>query len=300
MTMTGIYPILPTPFAPDGSLDLPSLGTLVEFQATIGMDGVAILGFLGEAHKLTSGERRLVIEETVARSAGRLSVWVGVRALGTAGAVEQAREAEALGADAVFVAPIAPQSDPALLEHYRAVARAVSIPLIVHDYPESFGIQLSPELLARLVLDGDVTYIKLEDPPVLQKLSRLHALTEGRIRVFGGLGGLYFLEELQRGAAGIMTGFSYPEVLKRIYDAFRAGDHGTAARVFDRYASLLRYEFQPKVGLALRKHVYFKRGLIAHPHVRPPATALDERTTDEFEALIARLGLPLGPGVADV
>ena len=65
-----------------------------------------------------------------------------------------------------------------------------------------------------LSLHGDVTYIKLEDPPVLQKLSRLHALTEGRIRVFGGLGGLYFLEELQRGAAGIMTA-DQAEILRR-------------------------------------------------------------------------------------
>ena len=300
MDLHGVNPILPTPFTEGGGLDVVSLERLIEFQLEAGVDGVAILGFLGEAHKLAEAERRTVIEVVVARAAGRIPVWVGVRALGTAGAVEQARAAQALGASAVFVAPIAPQSDAALYRHYRAVAEAVEVPVIVHDYPASFGITLSAELVARLANDGFAPYIKLEDPPVLTKLTRLRELTEGRIGVFGGLGGVYFLEELQRGAVGIMTGFAFPEVLVRIYRQFVGGDVAGAARTFDRYLPLIRYEFQPGIGLAFRKHVYRRRGVFASEFIRPPGAALDDVSREELEATAARVGLRLTPGLHDV
>ena len=292
----GVNPILPTPFTAQGELDVPSLERLLDLQLGAVVDGVAILGFLGEAHKLSEAERRQVVETTVGRIGGSIPVWVGVRALGTAGAVEQARAAESLGASAVFVAPIAPQSDEALYQHYRTVAQAIDLPLILHDYPASFGITLSPELIARLSIDGFAPYVKLEDPPVLQKLTRIRELTGGGIGVFGGLGGEYFLEELQRGARGIMTGFAFPEVLVRIHRAFTSGDIAEATRTFDHFMPLIRYEFQPKIGLALRKHVFHLRGAFATEVIRLPGMALDEVTQKEFEAIVARLGLPLEPG----
>jgi len=293
MDLHGVNPILPTPFTEDGELDVASLERLIDFQLGAGVDGVAILGFMGEAHKLAEAERRTVVETVVRRAAGRIPVWVGVRALGTAGAVEQARSAQDLGASAVFVAPIAPQSDAALYEHYRAVSESVDVPMIIHDFPESFGISISPELVARLVNNGLAPYIKLEDPPVLQKLTRIMELTEGRIGVFGGLGGEYFLEELQRGAVGIMTGFAFPEVLVAIYRQFMEGDVSGAAATFDRYLPLIRYEFQPKIGLAFRKHVYRKRGVFVTDVIRRPGMTLDDVSREEFEGIVARVGLRL-------
>ena len=296
MGLHGVNPILPTPFLGGGGLDGESLERLIDVQVGVGVDGVAILGFLGEAHKLSDAERREVVETVVRRVAGRFPVWVGVRALGTAGAVEQALAAQQLGAGAVFVAPIAPQSDAALYQHFRAVAEAVEVPVILHDYPASFGISLSAELVARLANEGFAPYIKLEDPPVLPKLSRILGLTGGSIGVFGGLGGEYFLEELQRGARGIMTGFAFPEVLVRIYRQFVAGDVAGAARTFDHYMPLIRYEFQPGIGLAMRKHVYHRRGVFSSTFIRPPGVPLDDVSRDELEDIIARVGLDLTPG----
>lgn len=298
--LRGVNPILPTPFADDGSLDLASLRRLIDFQLEAGAHGVAILGFLGEAHKLTGEERRQVVDTVVQRADGRFPVWVGVRAFGTAGAIEQAQEAEARGAAAVFVAPIAPQNDASLYEHYRRVADAVRIPLILHDYPASFGITLSPDLIGRLARDGHAPYIKLEDPPVLQKLSDVLDASDGSIGVFGGLGGQYFLEELERGAVGIMTGFAFPEVLVRIFEQFAEGDHASATRTFYRYVGLIRYEFQPRIGLAFRKHIYQKRGVFASAHVRAPGATLDPRTVAELERNVQRVGLSLDAGVRTV
>ena len=298
--LSGVNPILPTPFGDDGALDLDSLRRLVAFQIEAGVHGVAVLGFMGEAHKLDEVERRRVIETSVAAAGTNVPVWVGVRALGTAGAIEQARQAEALGAAAVFVAPSGPQSDAALYEHFADVASAVDIPLILHDFPESFGITLSPDLIARLARDGVAPYIKAEEPPVLQKMSQVLELAEGRVGVFGGLGGTYFLEELERGAIGIMTGLAYPEVLVAVFERYQTGDVSSAAEVFDRYIPYIRYEFQPKIGLAYRKHLFWKRGIIASTTIRSPGLRLDPRSRDELERIVRRVGLPLEPGLARI
>jgi 4-hydroxy-tetrahydrodipicolinate synthase len=287
----GVYTICPTPFHADGTLDLDSIATLVDFQVATGVTGLAILGFLGEAHKLSNAERRTVIAAFVKQSAGRVPVWVGVRALGTAGAIEQAREAHAAGATAVFAAPLDNASDAVLFNYYELLAKALEIPVVIHDFPDSFGTEISAEVIARLGREGGVGMVKMEEPPVGQKITRIRDLAEGSMRIFGGLGGVYFLEELQRGAVGTMTGFAFPEILVRIYDQFAAGDHAAAAATFDKYCPLIRYEFQPKIGLALRKYIYMRRGAIASDTIRSPGMRIDAVTMRELEAVVARVGM---------
>ena len=248
-TARGVYTICPTPFTADGALDLGSIATLVEFQIEAGVSGLAILGFLGEAHKLSNAERRAVTSTFVKCAAGRVPVWVGVRALGLAGAIEQATEAAEAGAAAVFAAPLDMASDAVQFDYYKSLAAALSIPVVIHDFPDSFGTEIKAEVIARLGREGGVNFIKMEEPPVGQKISRIRDLAGESMRIFGGLGGVYFLEELQRGAVGTMTGFAFPEILVRIYDQFAAGDLAGAAATFDKYCPLIRYEFQPKIGL---------------------------------------------------
>jgi len=289
----GIYTICPTPFNEDGTLDLGSIGTLVEFQLSAGVSGLAILGFLGEAHKLSNSERRLVVATFVKRTAGRVPVWVGVRALGIAGAIEQAQEAAELGAAAVFAAPLDNASDAVQFEYYKTLAAALPIPVVIHDFPDSFGTEITAEVIARLGREGGVSQIKMEEPPAGQKITRIRDLAGDSMRIFGGLGGVYFLEELQRGAVGTMTGFAFPEILVKIYDQFAAGDLAGAAATFDKYCPLIRYEFQPKIGLALRKYIYRKRGVIACDAIRSPGMRMDPVTAAELEAMVARVGLSL-------
>jgi 4-hydroxy-tetrahydrodipicolinate synthase len=301
MLKRGVYPILPTPFTEAGALDEPSLRRLIDFQVDVGVNGVAILGFMGEAHKLAEAERQQVVQTVVDQAAGKLDVWVGVRALGTMGAVEQAQGAAELGAGAVFVAPIRIQNDQALYEHYQRVSNALEIPVMIHDFPESFGTTLSPELIARLGKDGICPYLKLEEPPVGPKLTRIRELSHDKVGIFGGLGGMYFLEELKRGALGIMTGFAFPEVLERIFRLFEAGQIDEAARTFDHYVPLIRHEFQPKIGLAYRKYIFQQRGIFESTHVRSPGLNLDVYTQRELEQVVERAGLSLGqPGVQQV
>jgi len=294
MQLQGVLPILPTPFDDHGAVDEGSLRRIIDFELEVGVHGVSVLGFMGEAHRLSNVERKLVVATAVDQAGGAFPTWVGVLAFGAAGAIEQGREAQELGAEGVFVAPIGVQNDQVIFDYYASVADALDIPVAIHDFPESFRTILSPELIARMAneIDG-VSYIKLEDYPPLAKMSRVQELAPDSIGIFGGLGGVYFLEELQRGSRGIMTGFAFPEVLVAVYEAFRAGDPDRAAALFDRYVPLIRYEFQPKIGLAYRKFTYHERGIIDSTFIRPPGMQIDDYTRAELTAVIERVGFDL-------
>lgn len=294
MSLHGVLPILPTPFTSDGAVDEASMRRLIDFELEVGAHGVSVLGFMGEAHRLAGFERRQVVAAAVDQAGGAFPVWVGVLAFGAAGAIEQAREAQELGAAGAFVAPPPVQNDQAIYDYYASVAEAVEIPIAIHDFPESFKTTLSAPLIGRMgnEIDG-IDYIKAEDYPALEKMTRILEQAPDAIGVFGGLGGLYFLEELQRGSRGIMTGFSWPEVLVGVYNTFQSGDVDGAAALFDHYVPLIRYEFQPKIGLAYRKHVYNKRGIIDTTFIRPPGMQIGDYTRAELTATIERVGFSL-------
>jgi 4-hydroxy-tetrahydrodipicolinate synthase len=293
-TLDGVIPITATPFDARGRVDEDSIATLVDWEARCGVHGLNVLGIMGEAHKLSDPERRRVAECFLRAAAGRLPVVVGVSHGGTPVAAELARAAEAAGAAAVMVAPPPGlRGAEAIVQHYRAVAGAVGVPVVVQDEPVSTGVLMPPDLLVRIAAEVEgCRYVKLEEPPTPTKVTALRALPGGeRLAVFGGLNGMYFLEELARGATGIMTGAAVPDVLVQVHARFRAGDRDGAAALFDRHASYLRYEGQQGIGLALRKEALRLRGAIRHAAVRPPGPALDAVTRAELEATLRRAGL---------
>lgn len=291
--LKGVYNITPTPFQPGGELDLESLRRLTRFLIDLEVDGLTILGVLGEADKLTDAERDSVIATVVEAASGRVPICVGTTHAGTDGCIAFSRQAQRLGARAIMVAPpkLARSSDAALFRHYLAVAEAVDIPIVIQDHPASSGVFMSVEFLATIgERAAHCRYVKLEDEPTPPKITEILKASPGTV-VLGGLGGIMFVEELARGAAGTMTGFGFPEILVDIYRRHRAGDHDGACAVFDRFASLIRFENQPRINLPLRKHVYKLRGAISSDRVRMPAFPLDEGTVRDLQALLARLNL---------
>ena len=215
--LAGVWNIVPTPFLDDGSLDEASLPTLTRFVAGCGVDGMTILGVLGEAAKLSDAERGVVIRGVLA-AAGDLPVCVGVTHAATDRAIAYAREAAAAGAHSVMLAPpaLARPNDDAVLAHYLAVAAAVDVPVVVQDHPASSGVTMSVGLLTTIADRApNARVIKLEDEPSPPKIGRLLAARPD-LRILGGLGAMMLLEELRRGAVGTMTGFGFPELLVEI------------------------------------------------------------------------------------
>lgn len=291
--VTGVYNITPTPFNPDGSLDEDSLKRLTSFTIDKGVNGVTILGILGETTKVTEAERDRIIAATLEAADGRIPVCVGTSHTGTLGCVMLSKRAQELGARAVMVAPpkLARSSDEALRRHYLTVAEAIDIPVVVQDHPASSGIYMSVDFIANLASEAPrCRYLKLEDEPTPLKASKVLAANPD-VRVFGGLGGMMFLEELRHGAVGTMTGFAFPEILVGIYQKYRSGDVDGAAGIFYRYCPLIRLENQKGINLALRKQIYFMRGAIASPHVRQPYAAFDEGTLEDLKDVLRRLDL---------
>jgi 4-hydroxy-tetrahydrodipicolinate synthase len=292
--LTGIYNITPTPFKADGSLDEPSLRRLTEFTRGTGVNGMTILGVLGEADKLTERERERVTEIVIETAAGRLPICVGTTHAGTDGCIAYSRRAQEQGAKAVMVAPpkLARTNDGALERHYMAVAEAVDIPVVVQDFPPAVGgITMSVELIAKLASASPrLSFLKLEDDPAPMKITQILAVSKA-VKIFGGLGGMMFLEELRHGAIGTMTGFAFPEILVDIFTKFTSGDRDGATEVFYKYLPIIRFENQPRINLALRKHIYQLRGVIASARVRSPFTPVDFDTLADLDDIIARLGL---------
>lgn len=292
--LTGVYNITPTPFLETGALDLPSLSRLTAFTRGTGVNGMTILGVLGEADKLTERERDEVITATLEAAGAGFPICVGTTHAGTDGCIAYSRRAQELGASAVMVAPpkLARTNDAALRRHYLAVAEAVDLPVVVQDFPPAVGgITMSVELIAGLAeASPRLAFLKLEDDPSPMKVSQVRAANPA-VQIFGGLGGMMFLEELRHGAIGTMTGFAFPEILVDIYRAWAAGDRERATQVFYKYCPLIRFENQPRINLALRKHIYHRRGIIATPRVRAPFTPVDPDTLADLDDLLTRLEL---------
>lgn len=291
MEFKGIYPIMPTPFTDKGEVDKASLVTLVQFMKDRNMDGMTVLGMMGEAPKLSEAEQDLVVEMVVSAADG-LPVIVGTGAASTHLAVERSRRAAELGAAGFLIAPPPSKSEAAIFNYYRSVSDAVDKPIILHDYPEVTGVQMSSSLVARMGREiSRVEYIKLEEAPTGKKITELREKEGSDIHIFGALGGVYCLEELRRGAIGIMTGFAYPEVLKDICLKHSQGDNQGAEETFYRYVALMRYEFQPVLGLPLRKEIYKRRGAIKSTYIRPPGPSLDHHHLEELDNMLSFLGL---------
>ncbi|MDQ3794988.1 MAG: dihydrodipicolinate synthase family protein [Actinomycetota bacterium] len=294
MPLRGVYTIALTPFTDKGDLDDKSIGSLSEFYVDAGVHGITILGIMGEAHKLSDAERRAITERYVAAVGGRVPVVVGCSAVATKVVAERVQEAEKAGATAVMVAPPNNQRSLDLVfEHYRRVAEVVSVPVVVQDEPVNTGVVMPAPFIARLVNEiGGCRYVKLEEAPTTIKISSLLKGIETDVGVFGGLGGMYFYEELVRGASGIMTGFAYPHVLVETYRLFVNGERREAQDYFFRYLPLIRFEAQLGVGgVGIRKEILKLRGAITSSHVRFPAPSLDEETLQELEDLVEVLGL---------
>jgi len=290
MTLEGVYSVLPTPFQPNGDLDEASLRRVVDLFIAAGVNGVTALGVTGEVARLDDEERRRVLEVVVDQVRGRIGVVAGTTAEGTRTCIAHSKHALATGATGVMVSPprMPKVNSEAVVRHYKALADAVDIEIVVQDYPPISGFAMEPSLLARIAREiPRARTIKLEDPPTPFKTSRIiEAAGEIPVRVFGGLGGVFLLEELLAGATGAMTGFAFPEILVRIVSLFRAGKVDQAADTFYRAVPLMRFEFQEGIGMAIRKEVLHRRGALASPATRPPAAALDQTTREALDRVM--------------
>ncbi|MBD3764066.1 MAG: dihydrodipicolinate synthase family protein [Rhodobacterales bacterium] len=292
---TGVYPIAATPFHPDGRIDHDSLDRMIDLYHDAGATGVTILGIMGEAPKLEPGESLDIVRRVVARA--RIPVVVGVSAPGLAAMHRLARQSMDLGAAGVMIAP-APhlRTDDQITTYFAQAVEAVGpdVPWALQDYPLTLTVQMSVGVISRIMTDHpSCVMLKAEDWPGLEKLSALRrAQAEGRLRRFSILtanGGLFLDFEPERGSDGAMTGYGFPDMLVELDALHRRGEREAAHDLFDLHLPLIRYEQQPGIGLAVRKHVLMRRGILASDAQRKPWPALSATARDEVDYLLRRI-----------
>lgn len=302
----GVFVISATPFAEDGALDLDSTDRLMDFYLGHGVDGVTLLGIMGEAPKLTQEESLAFVGRAMKRLQGRIPAVIGVSQAGLRPLAAFARQVMDLGAAGVMVAPTPGlRGDRQVYDYYAQVFSllGLDIPVVLQDYPQSSGVHLEAEVFNRLVdAFPQLVMLKHEDCPGLAKLSRIRAESAAagrrRVSILIGNGGLYYIQELQRGADGAMTGYAYPEMLVEVHRRFAAGDRDGAEDLYDLHLPLLKHEQQPGFGLSVRKEILRRRGAIRSAKLRAPGGQLAADDLAELDRLVLRLERRLVAGQA--
>ncbi|KAF0228390.1 MAG: dihydrodipicolinate [Beijerinckiaceae bacterium] len=293
---SGLFPIAPTPFHPDGRLDTASIDTLIAAYLKAGATGITVLGIMGEAPKMEAEESLAIVKQFI-KGMGKLPVIVGVSSPGFAAMRSLARASMEMGAAGVMIAPPpALRTDDQITGYYRQAIEAIGpdIPFVIQDYPLTLSVVMTPKVIRQIVQDNpSCVMLKHEDWPGLEKISALRGFQKDgsmrEISILTGNGGLFLDFEMERGADGAMTGYAFPEMLRGLVKLMNAGQRDAAHDLFDAHLPLLRYEQQQGVGLAVRKYVMMKRGMIASDAQRKPASAISAVARAEVDYLLARL-----------
>jgi 4-hydroxy-tetrahydrodipicolinate synthase len=179
-------------------------------------------------------------------------------------------------------------SDKAVFDYFARVAARITLPIVLQDHPAISQVHMPVDLILRLVREiPSIVSIKAEALPSPQKIGALVKGMEGgrRTTILTGLGAVYGWFDLERGSDGFNTGFAFPEVLIAMLRAHRSGDASAARALFTRYLPLILFEAQP--GVAIRKEILRRRGLLTSARVRHPGASLDAATGAQLEQLLA-------------
>ena len=281
---------------PDGAIDTSSIDRMTDFFIASGVTGITVLGQLGEAPKLEHAESLDVVKRVVKR-AGALPIIVGVSAPGFAAMRALTRDAMDAGAAGVMIAPPNTlRTDDQIVTYYKQASDAIGrdVPFVIQDYPLTFSVQMTPAVIRRIVMENTAcVMLKHEDWPGLDKISTLRGYEKDgsmrHISILCGNNALFLDFEMERGADGANTGYCFPDMLVDVVRLSKEGKRDEAHDLFDAHLPLIRYEQQPGPGLAVRKYVMMKRGILSYDTLRKPGATLSAVARAEVDYLLARI-----------
>lgn len=244
----GVFPAVTTQFRADQSLDLDATARHVEVLIESGATGLVMLGSLGENVALEPAEKRAVMEMTIRVARGRVPVLSGVAETSTAAGVRYVREMEKLGADGVMVLPaMVYKSDPReTMEHFRTVARATGLPILVYNNPVSYGVDITPAMFAELADEKNLVAIKESSADVRRITDLINAVGD-RYTIFTGVDDLA-LESIMLGAKGWVAGLvnAFPAENQHLWELATAGRWEEAREIYRWYMPLLHLDTHVK------------------------------------------------------
>ncbi|BEP63373.1 dihydrodipicolinate synthase family protein [Variovorax sp. V213] len=298
----GIFPVVPTTFTEQGALDLESQKRCVDFMIDAGSDGLCILANFSEQFVLSDEEREVLTRTVLEHVAGRVPVIVTTTHYSTRICAERSRRAQDMGAAMLMVMPPYHGAtfrvpEPQIFEFYAGLSDAVGIPIMIQDAPAS-GTLLSAPFLARMAREIEqVAYFKIETPGAASKLRELIRLGGDAVEgPWDGEEAITLMPDLDAGATGSMTGGGYPDGIRPIIEAHRAGDREKAFALYQQWLPLINYENR-QAGLLACKALMKEGGVIACEAPRHPLPTMhpDTRaglieTAKRLDPLVLRWG----------
>jgi 2-keto-3-deoxy-L-arabinonate dehydratase len=289
----GCIPILCTPFLDDGGLDLESLRREIEFVLAEGASGVAALAIASEGYKLTEVERDIVTSTVVEQTAGRAPVIISADGAGTEVAVDRARRAAAVCADALMVLPpyFVKPDQANLFDYFERIGNAVDIPIVIQDAPQLTGVSMGAALWAKLADEvPTIQYVKTEGMPQGRTISDTIRLSGGRLGVFCGWGGLGAIDAFERGAIGSMPAPNFTRLFVDIQRLFEEKRTDEAEVLFKDSLPFVLWAMQSiNFSVASAKQEFVRRGIITSTYQRQPVVALDEISLNQLDRWIDKV-----------
>jgi dihydrodipicolinate synthase/N-acetylneuraminate lyase len=291
--LRGCYPILATPFGPDGEIDGASVIRLVQHLREAGLPGFTMFGLASEFYKLTDADRELLVDLAFETRATGQAAIVSVTAHSWEVATKQARRAEATGADALMLLPpffLGP-SEADLRRHVLEVSGAVSLPVMVQYAPAQTGVRVTADFFVQLNEEApNVRYVKVESVPPGPMISAITDGSGGAVRCLVGYGGLQLLDALSRGAVGVQPASGVADYYLHILRAFDERDLDGAYALHADLLPLISLLMQGIEPLnRMEKVILKRRGIIAYDYCRAVSYEPDEHTLAELDRFVGRI-----------
>lgn len=295
----GVVPIIPTPFTPQGKLDIPAMGSLLEFAVRGNACAVCLPAYASEFYKLSDGERRELPLTALEYLRGRLPVIAQVNHVSVAQVREVASELERAGVSAISVAVPRlfgmPEAD--LLRYFSTILGALSIPVVIQDFNPG-GATVSVEFTKSLHRQHpNFAYLKLEEPLMAGRVCAILDATSGGVGVLDGWGGTYLMELIDAGISGVMPALGVSDILQVVWKLARAGQKEAAFRVFQGVLPQILYSLQNlEFFHHAEKSLLVQRGVLAHAFVRDATLTVhpvDRAHLDFLNRKIVELALTL-------
>lgn len=283
----GVFPILITPFDDEGEIDHIAFDRIIRFMSKVGVQGVTILGVLGESNRLTDTEREALIKTAIDAAEGQLPIIVGTSHSGTQATIQLSQMAQKLGARGVMVTPSREPvpNEQRIFEYIQQIGNSIDIPIVLQDHPASTQVHMSVPLMLRMISEiPQIACIKEEATPTPPKITALKNGMDRPVPILTGLGALYGRFDLERGTDGFMTGFAFPEILLAMVSAANEERWENLQNIYAQHLPLIVYEQQP--GVAVRKEIFRLRGLIQSSRVRHPGASIDPETAKQLQRVL--------------
>lgn len=290
--LRGIFPVIPTLFCDDDSLDLDSLRKVVRFALEAGAHGVVFPGVASEYNFLTPEERGRLISLVAEEIDGRIPIVGGASAPSSKEVIAAGRQAAECGIRILMVmAPSGLGSDlDAHRQFFAEIGEALpEAEIMLQNAPVPIGAGLAAEAIAEIVASNpSITYIKEETLPSGPAISHLKKAAAPHLKgIFGGGGARYIIDELNRGAHGAMPAIELTDLHVQLYRAFSNSEEDRARQLYRNSLPLL--VSQAVFRMRLTKYVLSKRGIATALHVRAPLPELDEFTRQDIDSMLSEL-----------